>query len=128
MDWLRLLGLCILVSAMVLLLRQMHRQTAALLSVAFGAMVLLCVLPGAAQYMTAILSFLDGASLGAQYGKTLLKATGIVLVTQLTSEVCQEMDAPGIARRAELCGRLALMGVAVPVFMSLTQAALEMLG
>ena len=52
---------------------------------------------------------------------------GIVLVTQLAVQVCQDMDAPSIARLAVLCGRIALLGVAVPVFMELTQMAVDVL-
>jgi len=57
----------------------------------------------------------------------MLKAMGIVLVTQLAAETCREMDAPVIARWAEFCGRIALLGVAVPVFLSLAQMAVDML-
>ena len=41
----------------------------------------------------------------------MLKATGIVLMTQFAAQVCRDMDAPSIACRAELCGRLMLLGV-----------------
>ena len=127
MDWLRLIALCILTSGMIMLLRQMHPQTAALLSVAFGAMLLICVLPFAAQQVREIMEFLENSGLDGEYGAVMLKATGIVLVTQLAGEICRELDAPATAGRAELCGRIALLGVAAPVFISLTQTAMDML-
>ena len=52
---------------------------------------------------------------------------GIVLVTQLCAQVCRDMDAPSVAQRAELCGRLALLGVALPVFLSLARMAVGVL-
>lgn len=128
MEWLRMMGLCILAAGMVMLLRQMHPQTASLLSVAFGAMVVLCVLPFAAQQVSTIAGFLESCNLHGEYSTVMLKTTGIVLVTQLAGEVCRELDAPAAARRAEFCGRAALLGVAVPVFISLTQMAMDMLG
>ena len=39
MEWLRLMGFCLLAGAMVMVLRQLQPQAAALLSVAFGALV-----------------------------------------------------------------------------------------
>ena len=127
MEWLRLIGFCLLAAAMVLVLRQMHPQTAGLLSMAFGVLLVMLVLPGVQTYIETIRVFLSELNLDTQYYKTLLKAMGIVLVTQLAVQFCQDMDAPSIAHRAEFCGRIALLGVALPVFMSLTKMAVDVL-
>lgn len=123
MEWVRLIGFCMLAAVMVMLLRQMQPQTAALLSVAFGAMLVSMLLPAVQSYIETIRAFLASLDLEAEYYRVMLKAMGIVLVTQLAVEVCRELDAPTIAQRAELCGRMALLGVALPVFVSLTQMA-----
>lgn len=127
MEWIRLIGFCLLASAMVLVLRQMHPQTAGLLSIAFGVLLVTLVLPGVQTYIETIRLFLAQLNLDTQYYKVLLKAMGIVLVTQLAVQFCQDMDAPSIAKRAEFCGRVALLGVALPVFMTLTQMAVDVL-
>ena len=127
MEWLRLIGFCLLAAAMVLVLRQMHPQTAGLLSIAFGVLVVMLVLPGVQTYIETIRAFLAQLNLDTQYYRTLLKAMGIVLVTQMSVQFCQDMDAPSIARRAEFVGRMALLGVALPVFMTLTQMAVDVL-
>lgn len=127
MEWLRLIGFCLLAAAMVLVLRQMHQQMAGLLSMTFGVLLVMLVLPGVQAYIETIRTFLSELNLDTQYYKTLLKAMGIVLVTQLAVQFCQDMDAPSIARRAEFCGRIALLGVALPVFMTLTQMAVDVL-
>ena len=127
MEWLRLIGFCLLAASMVMVLRQLHPQMAGLLSIAFGVLVIGLVLPGVAGYIEAIRSFLASLGLNAQYYRIMLKAMGIVLVTQLAVQACQDMDAPSIARRAAFCGRIALLGVAMPVFMELTQMAVDVL-
>ena len=127
MEWIQLIGFCLLAAVMVMLLRQMSPQIAALLSVAFGAMVVSLILPSIRSYVETIRTFLASLSLEAEYYRVMLKAMGIVLVTQLATQVCQELDAPSIAQKAELCGRVALLGVALPVFVSLTQMAVDAL-
>ena len=127
MEWLRLIGFCLLAAAMVLELRQMHPQTAGLLSAAFGALLVMMVLPGVQAYIETIRVFLAQLNLDAQYYRILLKAMGIVLVTQMAVQFCQDMDAPTVARRAEFLGRVALLSVALPVFMTLTQMAVDVL-
>jgi len=126
-EWLRLIGFCLLAAAMVLVLRQMHPQTAGLLSIAFGVLLVMLVLPGVQAYIETIRTFLTELNLDTQYYRILLKAMGIVLVTQMAVQFCMDMDAPSIARRAEFCGRIALLGVALPVFMTLTQMAVDVL-
>ena len=127
MDWLRMIGFCLLAAAMVLVLRQMHPQTAGLLSIAFSVLLVMQVLPGVQTYIETIRVFLAQLNLDTQYYRILLKAMGNVLVTQMAVQFCMDMDAPSIARRAEFCGRIAMLGVALPVFMTLTQMAVDVL-
>jgi len=122
-EWIRLIGFCLLAAVMVMLLRQIHPAMAGLLSVAFGALVLSLVLPQIKQHIDAIQAFLSSLKLEGRYYAVMLKAMGIVLITQMAVQVCIDLDAPSVARRAELCGRVALLGVAVPVFMELTELA-----
>lgn len=119
----RLIGFCLLAAVLTMLLRPMNPSAAALLCVAFGAMTLSMLLPAVGGYVTQIQAFLSTLSLEAGYGQTMLRATGIVLMTQFAAQVCRDMDAPSIACRAELCGRLLLLGVALPIFIELTQMA-----
>ena len=112
----RLIGFCLLAAVMTMLLRQMNPGVAALLCVAFGAMTLLTLLPAVGEYVTQIQAFLATLALDAVYGQTMLRAMGIVLITQFAAQVCRDMDAPSIACRAELCGRLLLLGVSLPTF------------
>lgn len=127
MEWLRMMGICLLAGAMVMLLRQMQPAAAGLLCAALSVMVLSVALPQLAAYVGSIREFLLSLGLEGEYYQVMLKAMGIVLVTQLCAQVCRDMDASSVAQRAELCGRLALLGVALPVFLSLARMAVGVL-
>lgn len=127
MEWLRLIGFCLLAGAMVMILKPMHMQTAALVSVVFGVLMVGAALGEIAGYIETVRSFLGALKLDAQYFRIMVKAVGVVLVTQLAVQACEDMDAPSIARRVEFAGRLALLSVAMPVFLELTQMAVEVL-
>jgi len=127
LEWLRLIGLCMLTATMVIILRQMNPTAAGLLCAAFGVMMLGMVLPQIRAYISAIRAFLENVGLDGAYYGVMLKAMGIVLITQIAVQVCQDMDAQSIAKRVELCGRLALLGIAVPVFIELADLAVRML-
>lgn len=127
MEWLRLIGFCLLAGAMVMLLRQMQPQAAALLCVAFSVLMVSAVMGQITQYVQNIHSFLSQLDLDARYFTIMTKAMGMVLLTQLAVQACEDMEAASIARRAEFVGRMALLSLAVPVFMELTQMAVDAL-
>ena len=113
----RLMGLCFLAAAMTMVLRQMNMAAAGLLCTAFGVLVLGMMLPDIREYVRQICKFLESMALEAQYGEIMLRAVGI----------CRDMDAPSVAKYAEMCGRLTLLGLALPVFLTLTQMAVDVL-
>lgn len=127
MDWLRLVGFCLLAASMVMVLRQMSAQAAGLLTAAFGVLIVGAVLPQVQAYVLQVKSFMDSMALDGQYYAVMLRAMGIMLITQISSQVCEDMGAPVVAERAQMCGRIALLGIAVPVFMELTQMAVDVL-
>lgn len=127
MEWVRLIGFCLLAAVLVAALRQMNPSFAGLMCAAFGVMILSAVLPQVREYVEMIRTFLENTGLEGAYYRVMLKAMGIVLVTQIAVQVCKDMDAPSVAQRVELCGRLALLGIAVPVFIELTQLSLDVL-
>ena len=127
MEWIRLIGFCLLAGAMVMLLGQMQPQAAALLSVAFGVLIMSAMLGPIAQYVQTVRDFLASLNLDGQYFGVMVKAMGMVLITHLAVQACEDMDAPSIARRAEFVGRVALLSMAMPVFMELTQMAVDVL-
>lgn len=127
MEWMRLIGFCLLAAVLVMLLRQMHPSVAGLLSAVFGVMVVLVLLPQIGTYVDMIRELLLSMELDAQYGRVMLKAMGIALVTQMAVQICHDLDAPSVARRAEFCGRAAMLSIVIPVFMELTQMAVDVL-
>ena len=89
MEWLRLIGICLLSGVLVMLLRQLHPATAALLCAVFGVMVVAAVLPELRSYVLGIRDFLLSLGLDGQYSPVMLRAMGIVLVPQIASQVRQ---------------------------------------
>lgn len=127
MEWLRLIGFCLMTAMVVALLRQMHPAFSGMAAAVFGVLLLNHLLPQIRAHADTVLSLMASVELGGLYYGVLLKAMGIVLVTQTAVQVCRDMDAHSVAQRAEFCGRLALLGVAVPVFAELTQMAVGVL-
>lgn len=117
-----------LAAVMVIAFRQISPVWAGGICAVFGLLMLGLIMPQIQAYIGVIREFLQSIGLPGEYYGLMLKTMGIVLITQVSSQVCRDMDADTIARRVEMCGRIALLGVAVPVFIELTQMAVGVLG
>ena len=127
MEWIRMLGICLLTALLVAILRQINPSVAGLLCAALGTMILCALLPQIHQYVDTVRRFMEGVGLGEAYYATMMRAVGIVLITQITEQICRDMGAQQVAERVEMCGRVAMLGMAIPLFIELTQMAVDVL-
>ena len=122
-----MIGVCLLTTMIVVILKQMNPAAAGILCAAFGVMLLGAMLPQIQQYIEWIQQFLIDIGLETEYYSVMLKAMGIVLVTQIAAQICSDMGVLNIAERVELCGRVAMLGIAIPLFINLTRMAVDVL-
>ena len=127
MEWFQMIGVCLLTTMIVVILKQMNPAAAGILCAAFGVMLLGAMLPQIQQYIEWIQQFLIDMGLEREYYSVMLKAMGIVLVTQIAAQICSDMGVLNIAERVELCGRVAMLGIAIPLFINLTRMAVDVL-
>ncbi len=62
-----------------------------------------------------------------EYLSVLLKALGITLAVQLTSELCRDMGASSLASNLELVGRVELLLLALPLIKELAGIASDII-
>ena len=128
MEWFRMIGFCMLAAVMVIGFRQISPVWAGGICAVFGLMMMALLMPQIQEYVRLISGFLQTIGLESGYYMVMIRTMGIVLVTQVSAQVCRDMDAQNVACRVEMCGRIALLGIAVPVFIELTQLAVGILG
>lgn len=127
MEWFQLIGVCLMTAVIVVILRQMNPSVAGLLCAAFGAMLMGVLLPEIQRFVEVIRQFLGNMGLEGEYYAIMLKAMGVVLITQIAEQICCDMGVQAIADRVEMCGRLAMLGIAIPLFIDLTRMAVGVL-
>ena len=127
MEWFQLIGVCLLAAVLVVILKQMNPAVAGILCAAFGVMLLGALLPEMQRYIELIRQFLESMGLEGEYYAVMLKAMGVVLTTQVASQICGDMGVQTIADRVELCGHMAMLGITIPLFIELTRMAVDVL-
>ncbi len=128
MNIYELLALALLSAITVGLIRQFKPELALPVAVASGVLVLLASLKAFSPVFTSLKEIADGSGIKGEYFKIMLKALGICYVTQFASEVCVDFGQTSLASKIELCGKLALAAISLPLVVSLIKTVTEIVG
>lgn len=120
--------LCIIGSILCLFLRKIEPSQAALLGLGVLVLVLLSAMPEIGRVVQTAEKLFDQSGLESGWFVILLKAAGIAYLTQIGADVCRDCGETAIASAVELCGRISLAGLALPLFVRLAEIVLEVIG
>lgn len=119
---------CICGCILALTLRQYQRPQAVLLGLAVCCAVMAGAMPAVQEIVETASYFFTQSGLEASYFAVLCKAIGITYLTQLGVDFCRDCGENAICTAVELCGRLCLVTLSLPLFAALSQTVLEVIG
>ena len=117
-------GVLAITAFLSLLLRQYRPELALAIGVLAGVAVSLMLVRVLGAPLEKARQLMEKAGLGGDTALLLVKSLGICLLTQLTADVCRDAGEAGLASRAELAGKAALLLLALPLFGQLLELAL----
>ena len=80
----------------------------------------LCV-EGIRGAAAALVSLSAQAGLEGAHASAMLRATGVAMLAEFGAQLCRDAGEGALAGRVELAGRVALMGIALPILAELTE-------
>lgn len=114
MDIFQISGIAIVTVALALTLSD-RKDIALLIVLGGGVVILLQVIPWAAQIIQTIQNISQLAGIDSGYIDIVMKATGIAIVVTICSAVCKDAGQTGIAAKVEIAGRITILTVSLPV-------------
>jgi stage III sporulation protein AD len=123
-----LLAMALLSAITIALVRQYKPELALPLAVASGALLLVASLKSFLPVFTSLKELAESSGIKAEYFKIMLKALGICYITQFASEVCVDFGQTSLGSKIELCGKLALAAISLPLVISLIKTVTEIVG
>lgn len=112
-------GLCvigILTTVMALLLRRQSPQTAMLLSVGAGTLIILSVVKNLVLTTQSISTLLQESGINADYIVILFKVLGICFLTEFTCDAVTEAGMLSLATNISFAGKVTVLITALPMF------------
>ena len=119
----KLIGLAIVCTVVIVLLRSSRPEQAIILSIVSGVILLIYLLNVMEPIIAEIQSLTSLLAFDSLQGEMLLKCLGLCLLTQSASDVCRDAGEQSIANYVELAGKTAVLLLCLPLFRQLLALA-----
>ena len=126
MEMFSLCGVAIMSAVMALLLRRQSPQTALLLSIGAGTLIILSVLKNLVLTTQSISNLLTAGGISAEYILILFKVLGICFITEFTCDTVTEAGMLSLATNISFAGKVTVLMAALPLFTDVVSAITSM--
>ncbi|MCX8129020.1 MAG: stage III sporulation protein AD [Clostridia bacterium] len=127
MEILQIVGLGIVASVLIVVLKAQKPEMAVQVSIITGVIVFVLI----AGKISAVIGLLDSytrkAHIDFEYFTTLLKIIGIAYIAEFGAEVCKDAGESSIASKIELAAKVIIIVIAVPIITSLLDLIIKIM-
>lgn len=128
MDILQIVGLGILASLIIVLVKQANLPIVAImLSILVGATIFLMMLTKIGAIIDILQQLADRANVNQFYLATILKIIGIAYIAEFGSQMCRDSGETAIASKIEFAAKILIMILAIPIFAAILESIIRLL-
>lgn len=127
MNLFAIIGLALVSTAICILIKQYKPEYAMLVSLACGLVLFAMVIVSLVPAFEAMARLMEKAHINNEYTKAIIKTLGVCYVTQLASDSCHDAAQTAIASKVELCGKVFIVIISLPLFENLVDIAFKLL-
>ena len=128
MNIIALCGIAIISVIFCVMLKKYHAEYAIVISLIAGVLILVVVFSQLSPAISQIQGLLNATKLSSEYGIILFKSLGICFLTQFASDSCRDAGESALSSKIELAGKIAILGLSLPLFEKITQTAVSLIG
>lgn len=121
------IGLALVGTMVVVLLRQYRPEFGLLISIGTGILLFLTSMQILSPVLDVVERTLELVGLSSGYGSLLFKAVGICFLTQLAVDLCRDVGESAIAAKVELAGRASVLLLSLPMAAAVLEWAADLL-
>ncbi len=128
MKILQVFAIAVVGVSFAMVIRPYRPEMALLTAVVTGLIALAYLMADLTGVIESLEALAAQYSVNAEVLGVLLKIVGIAYLTQLGARICADAGESAIATKVEMCGRILILGAALPSLVSALGTASELLG
>lgn len=115
MEIIQIIGLGIVVTILILVIRQQRPEFALLLSLVLSVMIFMLVVGKLSLIVDLFRKLADQANINQLYLNTVLKIIGIAYISEFGAQVCRDAGEGAVAGKIEFAGKIMILVLAIPI-------------
>jgi stage III sporulation protein AD len=127
MQILQVVGIGLVSTVIIIILRKQRPEMALQVSIAAGLIIFMLIASKLSSVLELLEDYAERAEIKPLYFSVVLKITGIAYITEFGSEVCRDAGENAIASKIELAGKVIIVVLAVPVITSLLDLIMKVI-
>ncbi|HHW48570.1 MAG TPA: stage III sporulation protein AD [Clostridiaceae bacterium] len=127
MDILQIVGLCLVATVIIIVLKSYRPEIAIQISIVTGIVVFFLVVAKLTAVIDLLKELTSRANIDMSYVNILLKIIGIAYIAEFGAEVCRDAGETSIASKIELAAKVIIVVLAVPIMTSLLELIIRIM-
>lgn len=127
MDILQIVGIGLLTTVLILVIREQKPMFAFLLAAFLGVAIFLSLIGKIDNVVSVLEELADRSGIPAIYLKTMLKIIGIAYIAEFGAQIVRDAGMESIASKIEFAGKILILVMAVPIISVIIETVLNLL-
>ncbi len=127
MDIAQVIGLALVTTVFLMLLRQEKPVMAVLLSLAFGVIIFISMLDKLSAIIDILKEMTQKAGINNFFFSTVLKIMGVAYLGEFAAVICQDAGEQAVAKKIEFAAKIIIAVLALPILVAILESLLELM-
>ncbi|MEQ8174414.1 MAG: stage III sporulation protein AD [Syntrophomonadaceae bacterium] len=127
MEIAQIVGLALVTTIMLLILRQERPVMAVLLSVAFSVMIFLLMMGKLSSIINLMKELSRRAEVNYFFMATVIKILGVAYLGEFAASICQDAGETAVAKKVEFAAKIIIAVLALPIMVAILESLLQLL-
>ncbi|HPF21080.1 MAG TPA: stage III sporulation protein AD [Syntrophomonas sp.] len=127
MEITQIVGLALMVTVFLLILRQEKPVMAVLLSIAFSIFIFLMMMDKMGTIINVMKELSRRAGINYFFMTTILKILGVAYLGEFAAVLCQDAGEQAVAKKVEFAAKIMIAVLALPIMAAILESLLELM-
>lgn len=127
MEITQVVGLALMVTIFLLILRQEKPVMAVLLSIVFSILIFILMMGKMASIISVMKELTRRAGINYFFMTTILKILGVAYLGEFAAVICQDAGEQAVAKKVEFASKIIIAVLALPIMVAILESLLELM-
>ncbi len=127
MEMAQIVGLALLTTILLLILRQEKPVMAVLLSIVFAVVIFTFLMDKMASIIEVLKELTRRAEINFFFFSTILKILGVAYLAEFAASICLDAGELAIAKKVEFAAKIIIAVLAIPIIVAILETLLELM-